>query len=86
MRGKIGAMAALVFLGCVWAMPAYGAEGDTYVAGTYLNGINVSGQTVDRAKGVLEDPDSYSLEIVKKDGTKDVIKGKIGRASCRERV
>ena len=75
MRGKIGAMAALVFLGCVWAMPAYGAEGDTYVAGTYLNGINVSGQTVDRAKGVLEDPDSYSLEIVKKDGTKDVIKG-----------
>ena len=37
MRGKIGAMAALVFLGCVWAMPAYGAEGDTYVAGTYLN-------------------------------------------------
>ncbi len=74
-RKKAGLLTALAFMGCVWAMPAYGAEDNTYVTGTYLNGVNVSGQTVDGARAVLEDPDSYSLEIVKKDGTKDVIKG-----------
>lgn len=74
-RKKWGRILALAVWGCVWAMPAYGAENDTYVAGTYLNGVNVSGQTVDGARAVLQNPGTYSLEIVKKDGTRDVIKG-----------
>jgi len=74
-RKGFGAVLALAVMGCLCAMPAYGAEEDTYVAGTYINGMNVSGQTVDGARAALENPDSYSLEVVKKDGTKEVIKG-----------
>lgn len=74
-KKNLGVIAALALTGCVWLMPVYAAEEDTYVAGTYVNGVNVSGQTIEGAKGLLENPDGYCLEIVKKDGTKDVIKG-----------
>ena len=33
-RKKAGLLTALAFMGCVWAMPAYGAEDNTYVTGT----------------------------------------------------
>ena len=74
-RKNTMAVLALAVMGCLCSIPVYGAEKDTYVAGTYVNGTNVSGQTVEGAKEALENPDSYNLEIVKKDGTKDIIKG-----------
>lgn len=74
-RRSLAAALALAVIGGAYTMPAYGAQKDTYVAGTYVNGVNISGQTVEGAKAILENPDNYSLEIVKKDGTKDIIKG-----------
>lgn len=74
-RRKTGLLLVLAVLSCGGTITAYGNDENVYVAGTYVNGCNVSGQTVDGAKAVIENPDSYCLEIVKKDGTKDIIKG-----------
>lgn len=60
---------------CMWSFPVYGEEQNVYVAGTYINGTDVSGQTVEGAKAILENPDSYCLEVIKKDGKKDTIRG-----------
>lgn len=66
---------ALAVMAMTGSTAVYGGEKDTYVTGTYINGTDVSGQNVDGARAVLEDPDSYCLEVVKKNGEKDVIKG-----------
>lgn len=74
-RKKTGLLLVLTMLSCAGSITAYGDDENVYVAGTYVNGCNVSGQTVEGARAVIESPDSYCLEIVKKDGTKDIIKG-----------
>ncbi len=67
-------LAAAVFV-CGFCTAAYGGEQDTFVTGTFINGIDVGGQTVEGAKGILEKPDGYQLEILKKNGEKDIIRG-----------
>lgn len=74
-RKKLQLVLALAVMGCLGSVTAYADDQNVYVTGTYVNGINVSGQTVEAAKAALENPDSYCLEIIKKDGTKDIIKG-----------
>ncbi len=70
-----GLWMALAVMAMAGSTAAYGGETDTYVTGTYINGTDVSGQTVDGARAVLENPDSYCLEVVEKNGDKEVIKG-----------
>ena len=60
---------------CMWGVTAYGSENNTYVGGTYINGADVSGKTVEEARGILEDPNSYCLQVIKKDGSSDEIRG-----------
>ncbi len=52
------------------------ADGDdTFVPNTSINGVLVSGLTVEEASRKLQDPSAYQFEILKRDGSKEVILG-----------
>lgn len=70
------AVSGLVFALSLGAPAKALADGDdTFVPNTCINGISVSGLTVEQASRKLQDPAAYQFEILKRDGSKEVIRG-----------
>lgn len=81
MRKRWKVSAGVMALAMAWTLTysicAFAAEDTVFVMGTYVNGVGVSRLNPEEAKQKIADhyASDYELSLVKKDGTRDAIKG-----------
>ena len=77
MRQAVRSLLAAAALSAAFGMTALADDTTQFVPGTTVNGLGIGGMTVEQAKASVEGfyDSNYQLEIKKKNGTKDYIKG-----------
>ncbi|MCD7906231.1 MAG: L,D-transpeptidase/peptidoglycan binding protein [Clostridium sp.] len=77
LRQAVRSLVAVAVLSAVFCATALADDAAQFVPGTSINGLGIGGMTVEQAKSSIEGfyDSSYQLEIKKKDGTKEYIKG-----------
>ena len=77
MRQAVRSLLAAAALSAAFCVTALADDTTQFVPGTTVNGLGIGGMTVEQAKASVEGfyDSNYQLEIKKKNGTKDYIKG-----------